>query len=101
MSVPRTRRISMKARKLFLSQNCMGVKIKLKKRLSTNGNAIVHGNFFLYARYNTVPKEMAMIQYNTVHTGQKIHEGGAHSGLSNVWYQEYVFISMNLLYPFR
>ena len=62
----------------------MGVKIKLKKRLSTNGNAIVHGNFFLYARYNTVPKEMAMIQYNTVHTGQKIHEGGAHSGLINV-----------------
>jgi len=35
----------------------------------------------------TVPKVMAMMMYNTVHTGPKSHDSGAQDGFNNVLYQ--------------
>lgn len=35
---------------------------------------------------------MIMTIYSTVHTGQKIHEGGAQNGLLSVEYQLYVLL---------
>jgi len=43
MSVPRTRRISAAARRLFCRPNWRGVKAKLKMRLRANGRATSHG----------------------------------------------------------
>jgi len=49
MSVPRTRRISTVARRLFCRPNWRGVKAKLKMRLRAKGRAIVHGTCRLNA----------------------------------------------------
>jgi len=43
MSVPRTRRISTVAKRLFCRPNWRGVKAKLKMRLRAKGRAIIHG----------------------------------------------------------
>ena len=45
--VPKTGRISIAARKLFLNPNCKGVKAKLKIRLRINGRAIINEIRFL------------------------------------------------------
>lgn len=90
--VPRTNNISTAARRLFFNQNCIGVKAKLKIRLSKNGKAIIIAISFFHAITNTFPKEIAIKTYKNVHTGPKIHEGGAQVGLINCEYQLYVFI---------
>ena len=44
MSDPRTKIISIDARRLFFSPICKGVKAKLKTRLSAKGRATIQGN---------------------------------------------------------
>lgn len=43
MSVPTTSKMSKDARRLYFNPNCIGVKAKLKTRLSANGKATSHG----------------------------------------------------------
>lgn len=90
--VPRTSEISIAASKLFCNSNCRGVKAKLKTKFKMNGNNTKNGIPPLKYLYATYPKDIAIIKYKTLHTGPKSHEGGAHSGLINVWYQLYVSI---------
>ena len=90
--VPTTSKISIEASRLFLSPNWIGVNAALNTRLSTNGSATIQGICLVTALYNTVPKERAIITYNTLHTGPNNHEGGAQKGLINCEYQVYVFI---------
>lgn len=45
MSVPKTSRISIEAKRLFLRPNWSGVKRKLKSRFRAKGKAIIHASF--------------------------------------------------------
>ena len=80
MSVAKTNRISKAARRLFFSPNWIGVKARLKTKLSAKGKATQTGTCFCQASKKTLPKETAMRMYKKVHTGPKSHDGGDQEG---------------------
>jgi hypothetical protein len=61
ISVPRTKRISIAAKRLFLSPNCNGVNATLKSKLRIKGRTTKKGRLPLKYKYATYPKEIAMI----------------------------------------
>ena len=87
MRVLRTNKISTVARILFFSPNWIGVNIKLKIRLRINGKMTIKGIFLCKNSRKALPKERIIRPYKIVHTGLKIHDGGAQEGLINIWYQ--------------
>lgn len=95
--VPKTRRISIAANKLFFSPNCKGVKAKLKIRLRIKGKTIIKAISFFQPIKNTFPNEMAIKIYRNVHTGPKSQPGGDHEGLIRVEYQLYVLFITSFL----
>jgi len=56
MRVPRTRRTSAAARRLFFRRNSNGVKARLKIRFKINGTVIRNGS----PKRKTLPKEIKM-----------------------------------------
>jgi hypothetical protein len=89
MSVLRTRRTSRAARRLFFRRNSSGVKARLKMIFKINGSMTINGSPACAGRpkRKTLPKEIKMRTYNTLHTGPKSHEGGAHFGFFSCEYQ--------------
>jgi len=85
--VPKTRRISIAANKLFFKPNCKGVKAKLNMRLRIKGKTTIKATSFFQAIKNTFPKETVIKTYRNVHTGPKSQAGGDHAGLMSVEYQ--------------
>jgi hypothetical protein len=73
-------KISIVARILFLSLNCKNEKVKLNIRLRIKGKAIIKPISCCIVRRNTLPKEIAIKIYNTVHAGPNTRPGGAHIG---------------------
>jgi hypothetical protein len=56
--------------------------------LRINGNVIIHENAPLYAKKKTRKNDIAIITYNTLHTGPKTQLGGANEGFLSVEYHE-------------
>ncbi len=98
--------ISNAASRLFFRPNWIEVKIKLKKRFRINGAATIKGipaspagRPFAIAIKRTLPKEIKIKTYSTVHTGPKSHDGGAHFGFLSCEYQLYaLFIILLFAY---
>jgi hypothetical protein len=80
IKVARTRRMSSDASGRFMSLNCIGVKMRLKKRFKRKGSKTTKGISFWRKSIKTFPKEIAIIRYKTLHTGPKTHDGGAQTG---------------------
>lgn len=52
----------------------------------------MNGISFPHHIINTFPKEIIIKIYNTDHTGQKSHAGGAHLGFFNFVYRFFVIV---------
>jgi hypothetical protein len=65
----------------------MGEKIKLKIKFKIKGRAIKKGISCPHAMRNTLPKEIMMRIYKTVHAGQKSQAGGAREGFLRFLYR--------------
>jgi len=68
----------------------MGEKARLATRLIPNGTITHADQCPLITFQSTKLKEMRMMTYSTVHTGPKIHAGGAKNGFFCAAYQRAV-----------